>query len=269
MEGVERDLIQAAHLRNLHDEEVGVRHRMRHFYIPLMLAACRARGIPAHQARVLDCGCGNGLSVELLAAAGLPAFGVDTWVVREDQWRERQGGAYTVADGRSLPFRDGAFDLLLSSGVLEHIGVDEQWEPGYSVRPLSDQAAHRRRFLSECLRVLSPRGVLFIDHPNGAFPVDFWHNDYRSKPRWHPLTEGFLPSYTEVRRLIHSLDPRCRVEAISPARRFTFRRVGRRWYGKLLAGPVEAGYRLMEHRALAWVARSALNPYLVLRITRG
>ena len=269
MEGVGVDQLQAAHLRNLHDEEIGVRHRMRHFYIPLMLAACRARGLPPQQARVLDCGCGNGLSVELLAAAGLRAFGVDPWTVREQQWPERQGGTFAVADGRALPFCDGAFDLLLSSGVLEHVGVEEHGQPAYTVRPLADQAAQRRNFLAECLRVLSPHGVLFLDHPNGAFPVDFWHNDYRSKPRWHPLSEGFLPTYSEVRRLVQSLDPQCRVEAISPARRFTFRRVGRRWYGKMLAGPVEAGYRLMENRAFAWVARSVLNPYLVLRITRS
>jgi SAM-dependent methyltransferase len=217
---------------------------------------------------VLDCGCGNGLSVELLADRGFQAFGIDTWVVREQQWLERKAGAYVVADGTRLPFVDAQFDIVLSSGVLEHIGVHEEWQPRYKVAPLPDQAVHRTRFISECLRVLRTGGVIYIDHPNGAFPIDFWHGDGRGLPRFHRLSEGFLPTYAEVRRLTGSVAPNCRVEAISAARRFVFRRVGRRWYGKLAAAPVELAYRLMEHRPFRWLARTALNPYLVLRISR-
>jgi SAM-dependent methyltransferase len=176
---------------------------------------------------------------------------------------------FCLADALRLPFPKGCFDIVLSCGILEHIGVSEEWEPEYQVTPLADQAVHRTQFLSECLRVLQPSGVLYIDHPNGKFPIDFWHsNDDRGRPRFHRLSEKFLPTFPEVSRLIARVEPSCRVQALSPAGRFTYRRVGRRWYGKTLAAPGELFFQLLRYPPLRWLAASPLNPYLVLKISR-
>ena len=265
------DAIQAAHLRNLADEEVGTRYRILNYYLPLFQDFCKSRKVNLHQVRILDCGCGGGASVEYLADAGFHALGIDIAQFRREQWKQYEHAprvTFVQADAVNLPFADKSFDIVLSSGMLEHIGVDEECEPRYRVRPLPDQSHRRRTFLAECLRVLQPQGVLYLDHPNGSFPVDFWHNDYRSRPRVHWPSEKFLPTFTEVSQLAKSVEPNCLIEAISPAGRFTFRRSHRRWYGKLLAAPMEFYFRLLRHKLLADFAGSPLNPYLVIRIER-
>ncbi len=52
-----------------------------------------------------------------------------------------------------LPFRDGEFDILICSAVLEHVGTRED----------------QRFFLSECLRVADR---VFITTPNRWFPIE-------------------------------------------------------------------------------------------------
>jgi hypothetical protein len=65
------------------------------------------------------------------------------------------GTKYVRADGSALPFPDGAFDVVHSSAVLEHVGSAE------------DQT----RFLKELARVA--RRGLFVTTPNRWFPVEF------------------------------------------------------------------------------------------------
>ena len=67
---------------------------------------------------------------------------------------EKVGGvACVVADGRCMPFKDGAFDIVYSNSVIEHLGS------------LEDQ----RRFASECMRV----GLqYYVQTPNQWFPVE-------------------------------------------------------------------------------------------------
>jgi SAM-dependent methyltransferase len=269
MEPESLDLIHAAHLRNLEDEELGVRHRILNYYLPLFQNCCESRSLQPEQVRILDCGCGGGASVEFLANAGFQAVGIDIAAFRWEQWKERgssQRASFIQADATRLPFPDASFDIVLSSGMLEHIGVDEEMASVYRVKPLPDQRARRRQFLAECLRVLRPRGTLFIDHPNGSFPVDFWHNDYWSRPRFHRPGEKFLPSFKEVAGLARSIDPNCFIKPISPAGRFTFRRSQRRWYGKLFAAPMRLYLTLLGYWPFAALAGSPLNPYLVIRI---
>lgn len=65
------------------------------------------------------------------------------------------GVRYIKADGRSLPFPDGHFDVVHSSAVLEHVGSREQ----------------QRAFIAELVRVA--RHAAFLTTPNRWFPVEF------------------------------------------------------------------------------------------------
>ena len=249
-------------------EERGVRHRMENFYLPLFREFIAQHGKNNGGVRVLDCGCGTGLSLDCLAGAGWQAFGIDTWAARVEQWGRRTAvqGAYPLCgDATRLPFRDRQFDVVFSCGLLDHIGVHEEWEPRYRVGPLAGQFEQRVEFVRECLRVLRRPGALYFDHPNGAFPIDFWHDDAKSG-RVHSPGERFLPTFAEVRSLLRAAGCEEPLEALSPAGRFTFGQVGAKWWGRLLGTPCEACFRLMKHRPFRWLARSALNPYLVLRV---
>jgi SAM-dependent methyltransferase len=144
------------------------------------------------------------------------------------------------------------------------LGVHETWSPRYEVEPLPEQAEIRRRFFRECLRVLREPGLLVTDCPNGLFPVDFWHDTERRAGRWHWPSEQFLPSYGELRRRLREAGFQGAVRPLSPHGRFRFQQVGRRWWGRALAKPAEAGFRLMSLPLLSFLAGSPLNPYLVV-----
>jgi SAM-dependent methyltransferase len=269
--GAPNDPVRAAHLQALRDEEVGVRHRIQHFYLPLFLEHARALGRSPSSMRVLDCGCGNGASAEYVAEAGFDAFGIDLASFRVEQWTERvklPRVSLLAADSTRLPFADGSFDAVLSCGMIEHIGVSEGCTPDYWVKPLPNQAALRQDFLAESMRVLKPDGVLFVDHPNGRFPIDFWHGDHRARPRLHSPREEFLPNFSVVAALAKKVSPTCTVRAISPAGRFTFLRSRRRWYGKIFTGALRMYFDVLRYPPFSLLAASALNPYLVIRISR-
>src|ERR1019366_7545228 len=220
--------------------------------------------------RVLDSGCGNGESVDVLSAAGIEAWGHDLSAFRKWQWRSRMHrDRLVVADGLRLPFPDGFFDAVVSSGVLEHVGVRERGGPGiYEVSPLPDRDARRTAFLAGLVRVLAPGGTLYLDFPNGAFPVDFWHGPSAGSARWHSPFEGFLPNVTEIAALAKRLEP----PAASPSVRRTVgcssTRLGANWYGRLFRAPIKAFYALTSVPGFTWLAGTALNPYLVLAVRR-
>ena len=255
--------VSEAHRIGLQNEAAGAEARIRDFFLPLI-----GRPGDGREARVLDSGCGNGISVDLLSAAGVEAWGHDLSALRKWQWRERRmRERLVVADAAKLPFSSGFFDLVISSGVIEHIGVAERANPLYSVTPLVGRDALRTSYLRELLRVVRPGGRLIVDCPNGAFPIDFWHGDKAGGARWHSLGEGFLPTFGEVSRLARSADASARVVSLSSHRRLRFQQVGAHWYGRLFAMPMATLLRLMDLPGLRWLARSPLNPYLVVEIT--
>ena len=95
---------------------------------------------------LLDIGTGSGG-----AAAGLQALGATvTAIDRQDANLTAAGLDFHLVDGTDLPFDDNAFDAVLYSHVIEHVGSRD------------DQRHH----LSEIRRVLHRDGVLYLAMPN-------------------------------------------------------------------------------------------------------
>lgn len=217
--------------------------------------------------RVLDLGCGNGYAVDAWRTAGHWAVGVDNSRYRFFRWcSEKAGGRGLVrADAKRLPFRSGAFRVVVSSGMIEHIGVAESTPP-YRVVAMPDRESGRAAVALEALRVTSERGVAFIDCPNGAFPVDFWHGDRVGSFRIHPIPDALLPTLSDVTAWLRGSGVQPKLMPIG--KRLRFRQIASRWWGRLLRLPVRVGLALLDR----FVGRvddrflSVLLPFLVLRL---
>jgi len=99
--------------------------------------------------RVLDAGCGGGGMPLSLAEEARAVVGIDPINrfgdagIRLARERRRANLYFALADGMALPFTDGAFDLVLSHAVIEHV-------------------ADARLYLRECARVLAPGGRVYL-----------------------------------------------------------------------------------------------------------
>jgi ubiquinone/menaquinone biosynthesis C-methylase UbiE len=105
--------------------------------------------------RIFDAGCGMGFQLHLLARLteselyGLE-FSADRLAhARADEYAGR--ARLFVGDVTRLPVRDGAFDKVVFSEVLEHVPDD-------------------RAAIGEVFRVLRPGGVCAITVPNASYP---------------------------------------------------------------------------------------------------
>jgi SAM-dependent methyltransferase len=225
--------------------------------------------VPRIGGLVLDVGCGNGYAVRRWLAGGHRAVGVDRSLYRLARWAEEPEaeGWLVVGDAGSLPFRSGAFDLVVSSGMIEHVGVSESSSP-YRVFPHADRDAQREAVVAELGRVVHAGGTLVMDCPNGAFPIDFWHGDRIGAFRLHPVPDRLLPTHYDLLRWASRAGLHPRIEPLSG--RLRFRQIGRRWWGRLLA-PLVSFFlrrldRWMDTRYAAAVA--GLYPYVVVSCRR-
>lgn len=110
--------------------------------------AVRAAGDPAARPfRILDAGCGTGGMTQRLAAQG-SVTGLDWSPLALDLARRRGLLPWTRGSVERLPFRTGAFNLVVSLDVLYHRSVE------------SDLTA-----LLEFRRCLRPGGVLILNLP--------------------------------------------------------------------------------------------------------
>jgi SAM-dependent methyltransferase len=100
-----------------------------------------------HPGRVLDWGCGYGQVADLLWQAGLDVTAFDYQPDIEAGVRPLERyphlSIHTSPDPRRLPFADGAFEAVLSCGVLEHVA-----DPDTS--------------LDEIQRILVPGGTFYV-----------------------------------------------------------------------------------------------------------
>ncbi|MEN9258432.1 MAG: bifunctional 2-polyprenyl-6-hydroxyphenol methylase/3-demethylubiquinol 3-O-methyltransferase UbiG [Gloeomargarita sp. SRBZ-1_bins_9] len=102
--------------------------------------------------RVLDVGCGGGLTCEFLAQRGAIVSGVDPSdpsiaIAREHARHQGLAIDYRVGGGEDLPYPDATFQVVVCVDVLEHV---------------QDVA----QVVRECSRVLQPGGLFFFDTIN-------------------------------------------------------------------------------------------------------
>jgi SAM-dependent methyltransferase len=119
------------------------------YYRSAKVIAFLERAGVAVRGTVLDAGCGGGgmplsLAEEADGVVGIdPAERFQDAGVRLGRERGLRNLHFALADGMALPFLDGAFDLVLSHAVIEHV---------------SDASL----YLQECARVLAPGGHVYL-----------------------------------------------------------------------------------------------------------
>lgn len=149
-----------------------------------------------HPGLVLDLGAGVGDNLSTMAAMG-PAVGLE--LSASAARRASRAGVVAVGDGARLPFREGAFDRVVCTEVLEHV---------------EDPDA----VLKEAARVLGPGGLAFVTSPNYAnlCGLHKWLADRRSPvPDWNPwgAHRGGYEAMMTGRRLARAARPHLEVAA--------------------------------------------------------
>ncbi|MFH6785890.1 MULTISPECIES: class I SAM-dependent methyltransferase [Methylobacterium] len=120
-----------------------------------MLARLRGRGFR----RALDVGCGEGRFCRRMRDLGIAPTGIDPTDALLRRARERDpDGAYLPGRAESLPFADGAFDLVVS--YLTLIDIPDI-----------------RAAIPEMARVLGPGGTLLIANLNSFATAGGWAQD--------------------------------------------------------------------------------------------
>jgi len=114
--------------------------------------------------RVLDDGCGLGAYVTRLRGLGASAFGLDYELDRVRAAAAKTGlRVFVCGASEHLPYPDGAFDVVLSNEVIEHVEDD-------------------RAAVQEMARVLRKGGRIVLFCPNRWYPVEqhgvFWRGRY-------------------------------------------------------------------------------------------
>ena len=158
------------------------------------------RGRLAPGMRVLDAGCGPGHIVSALAARGLRVSAMDgaegmlqVARARLEAMRPEFSVDFKQGDIERLPYADGAFSLVCSTGVIEYLPEDS-------------------KVMREFFRVLRPGGVLLLPVTNGASPALWFDSIIEGLKRQPWLLDPFnvmwkalgrtpiLPRHFKVRR---------------------------------------------------------------------
>jgi SAM-dependent methyltransferase len=235
-------------------ESAGMEKRTAEYIIPWLLRD----GKPLARICLLEDGCGFGDTVKQLAEAGVDAYGIDPGRRNEHWGSLNVAGRLLIADGTKLPFGDCSFDVVTSSGVLEHVGE------GYGI-PRLQQKAPKQAYILEAIRVLKPGGRALIAHPNGAFPIDFWH-PVKFGLRVHMPYEPWMPSAIDIRRWVAASPIFASVRFLPPENYLAFERVRAHWYGRAFSGTMRGLFGTIDR--FPRLASTVANPWLISEITR-
>jgi SAM-dependent methyltransferase len=105
--------------------------------------------------RMLEIGTGSGGIAHFFGHSGWMDWEVESVDV-EDVRLVAEGYGFTLVDGVRLPFGDGAFDVVVSNHVIEHVG----------------DATQQRLHLQEMKRVLADDGVAYLAVPGRWMVVE-------------------------------------------------------------------------------------------------
>lgn len=144
----------------------------------------RSVGLPP-EAKILDFGCGNAITVGLLRSTGFQAYGSDVFYQGGSRYAAdvqaqidllmEQGIVRLVEPDGRQPFADEYFDAVVANMVFEH---------------LSDPASA----LAEIARVLRPGGLAILHFPS----LETWREGHNSIPfihwidRSHPARRAYM-----------------------------------------------------------------------------
>jgi 2-polyprenyl-3-methyl-5-hydroxy-6-metoxy-1,4-benzoquinol methylase len=129
--------------------------------------------------RALDAGCGYGVFSRAAADRGAAVVSLDIGTRLVARAMARAGGRGLVSDAGRLAVRDGSFDVVISSEMLEHAEAPE-------------------RAIRELARVLRPRGLLVLTTPNRA-----WQGAVRAASRLRVRPFRGLENFVGWKRLEH------------------------------------------------------------------
>lgn len=126
-----------------------------------------ARGLAGHRKpiRLLDLGCWDGATLARYIPRAATVFGVDRHANAAIEARGRSIRVVRADLNGTLPWRDGAFDVVTSNQVIEHLGDTDV-------------------FLRESFRVLRPGGTLIVSTENLAS----WHNIFSLLLGWQAFS---------------------------------------------------------------------------------
>jgi len=142
---------------------------------------------------ILDLGSGGGRNSTYLQRKfpGARVVAIDLSFIRSVSCRQATGADVVCGDAMRLPFPDEAFDMILSTQVIEHVPDDRAFvrEAGRILRK------EGRMLISSVLRL--PHGWYFYRH-EGRWVLDPTHvREYRSREQFLALFDGGF-------RLVHS-----------------------------------------------------------------
>lgn len=136
--------------------------------------------------RLLEYGCGSGMTASLLAKAGadVTAFDISEKSVATTQLRAQLNNLPNlhaqVGVGEKLPFADASFDLAFGRAVLHHLDVDLAGP--------------------ELLRVLKPGGKALFIEPLGMNPVLTYVRNHVPYPDKNPVGDDRPLTYAEINK---------------------------------------------------------------------
>ncbi len=178
---------------------------------------------------VLEAGCGEGYGADLIASAARRVIAVDYDAAAVAHVRARYPRVQVVAANlASLPLPDASVDVVVNFQVIEHL-----WD--------------QPQFVTECLRVLRPGGLLLMSTPNRVTfspgrdtPVNPFHTrELNAAELAELLTDGGVPDAVDERGV-----PRCPAGGDGrPPRRVDHRRPDRAGAGRRRLARRTAGRR--------------------------
>ncbi len=246
-------------------DEAGLRYEIEsntysteNYWVPLF-----RRLFPDHARRkysILAVGCGIGVEVDLLTAAGFACFGVDNGNRTVDWPKRRNPDGLLLANAMRLPFADGTFDAVFCGCVFPHVGVI-----GDSRNVATHGWEDRQQLANEMVRVTRRDGHVIACSPNRRFPFDIFH--WR-KPGCYLVTcnppwNHFLLSVSDFRRLFTKAGAR-EVRPLPVEGFWGFVTMRKSLKGRLMSFPLRILFRLASHPAGAMLRGSPLLPWITV-----